>query len=168
MEFQEQSDLISVIVPVLDEVQSLERLADEVFEVAATHRLPLEVVFVDDGSRDGSWEVIQRLANSDARLRGIRFRRNFGKAAALAAGFESALGSIVLQMDADLQDDPREIPAFLAKLREGFDVVNGWKRRRQDPKQKIWSSRVFNWMVSHLTGLKLHDHNCGIKCFRRG
>jgi glycosyltransferase involved in cell wall biosynthesis len=167
MEFQEQADLISVIVPVLDEVQSLERLAREVCEVAATHRLSLEVVFVDDGSRDGSWEVIQRLANSDARFRGIRFRRNFGKAAALAAGFETAVGSIVLQMDADLQDDPKEIPAFLAKLRGGFDVVNGWKRHRQDPQQKIWSSRVFNWMVSHLTGLKLHDHNCGIKCFRR-
>jgi glycosyltransferase involved in cell wall biosynthesis len=160
-------DVISVIVPVLDEVESLERLAEELSEVAEKHHLDMEVVFVDDGSHDGSWEVIQRLARTDPRLHGIRFRRNFGKAAALAAGFEAATGSFVLQMDADLQDDPAEIPAFLAKLREGFDVVNGWKRRRQDPWQKVWSSRVFNWMVSHLTGLKLHDHNCGIKCFRK-
>jgi glycosyltransferase involved in cell wall biosynthesis len=160
-------DVISIVVPVLDEVESLERLAQELCEIADNRDFGFEVLFVDDGSRDGSWEIIRRLATTDGRLRGIRFRRNFGKAAALAAGFEAAAGSIVLQMDADLQDDPAEIPAFLAKLRQGFDVVNGWKRRRQDPWQKVWSSRVFNWMVSHLTGLRLHDHNCGIKCFRK-
>jgi len=161
------SDVISVIVPVFDEVESLETLAQELREVAEKHHLNLEVLFVDDGSRDGSWEVIKHLTRTDGRLQGIRFRRNFGKAAALAAGFEAASGSIVLQMDADLQDDPAEVPSFLAKLREGFDVVNGWKRHRQDPWQKVWSSRVFNRMVSYLTGVNLHDHNCGIKCFRK-
>jgi glycosyltransferase involved in cell wall biosynthesis len=168
MEPKENStDVISVIIPVLDEVESLERLAQELRAVAKKHQLDIEVLFVDDGSGDGSWEMIQGLAAGDRRLRGVRFRRNFGKAAALAAGFEAAAGSTVLQMDADLQDDPTEIPAFLAKLREGFDVVNGWKRRRQDPWQKVWSSRVFNWTVSKLSGLRLHDHNCGIKCFRK-
>jgi glycosyltransferase involved in cell wall biosynthesis len=168
MEPRENStDVISVIIPVLDEVESLERLAQELRAVAEKHRLDIEVLFVDDGSRDGSWEIIQGLAATDRRLRGIRFRRNFGKAAALAAGFEAAAGSTVLQMDADLQDDPIEIPALLVKLREGFDVVNGWKRRRHDPWQKVWSSRVFNWTVSKLSGLRLHDHNCGIKCFRK-
>jgi glycosyltransferase involved in cell wall biosynthesis len=164
---QSSPELISIIIPVFDEAESLQQLAKELSVVAEVQQLAIEVIFVDDGSRDGSWEEIQRLAATDSRMRGIRFRRNFGKAAALAAGFEAAEGDIVLQMDADLQDDPAEIPAFLAKLKTGFDVVNGWKLNRQDRWQKVWSSRAFNWMVSHLTGLDLHDHNCGIKCFRK-
>lgn len=163
---QSSANLISVIVPVFDEAESLRQLADELRTVAETHQWPIEMIFVDDGSRDNSWEKILRLTAGDTRINGIRFRRNFGKAAALAAGFEAASGEIVFQMDADLQDDPAEIPAFLKKLAAGFDVVNGWKRKRYDRWQKVWSSRVFNWMVSYLTGLKLHDHNCGIKCFR--
>jgi glycosyltransferase involved in cell wall biosynthesis len=161
-----KSEVISVVLPVLDESESLEEVGKALLEVAATHGLHLEVIFVDDGSRDGSWDKIHRLATADPRIRGIRFRRNFGKAAALAAGFDAALGQVVLQMDADLQDDPSEIPKFLAKLEEGFDVVNGWKRARKDPWHKVWPSRVFNWLVSRLTGLKLGDHNCGLKCFR--
>ncbi len=162
----DKSELISIVVPVLDESESLEELGQTLLNVAATHGLNFEVIFVDDGSRDGSWDKIRRLATSDPRIRGIRFRRNFGKAAALAAGFDAALGKVVLQMDADLQDDAAEIPKFLAKLGDGFDVVNGWKRVRKDPWHRIWSSRVFNWLVSRVTGLKLHDHNCGFKCFR--
>jgi glycosyltransferase involved in cell wall biosynthesis len=162
----DKSELISIVLPVLNESESLEELGKALLTVAATHGLDLEVIFVDDGSRDGSWDKIRRLAASDPRIRGIRFRRNFGKAAALAAGFDAALGQVVLQMDADLQDDPSEIPRFLAKLEEGFDVVNGWKQRRRDPWHKVWTSHVFNWLVSHLTGLKLRDHNCGLKCFR--
>ena len=161
-----KSELITIVIPLLDESESLEELGNALLAVAARHGLCLEVIFVDDGSQDGSWETIRRLAAADPRVRGIRFRRNFGKAAALAAGFEAARGSVVLQMDADLQDDPAEIPNFLAKLEEGFDVVNGWKRVRKDPWHKVWPSRVFNWLVSRLTGLKLHDHNCGLKCFR--
>ena len=134
--------------------------------MAAAHQFGVEVIFVDDGSRDGSWGNICRLASADRGIRGIRFRRNFGKAAALAAGFEAAKGQVVFQMDGDLQDDPADIPNFLAKLETGFAVVNGWKRKRQDPWHKVWPSRAFNWMVSHLTGLRLHDHNCGFKCFR--
>jgi glycosyltransferase involved in cell wall biosynthesis len=100
-------------------------------------------------------------------VRGIRFRRNFGKAAALTAGLKDATGELIMTMDADLQDDPAEIPNFIAKLSEGFDVVNGWKQRRLDPWHKVYPSKVFNWLVSRMTGLKLHDHNCGVKLFRR-
>jgi glycosyltransferase involved in cell wall biosynthesis len=163
-----KSELISIVLPVLNESESLEELGKALLTVAATHGLHLEVIFVDDGSGDDSWDKIRRLATSDPRIRGIRFRRNFGKAAALAAGFDAAQGQVVLQMDADLQDDPSEIPKFLAKLEEGFDVVNGWKRVRKDPWHKVWPSRVFNWLVSRLTGLKLRDHNCGFKCSRAG
>ena len=125
-----------------------------------------KILFVDDGSRDGSWNEIRRLATIDKKVRGLRFRRNFGKAAALTAGMKSARGELVLMMDADLQDDPAEIPQFIAKLDEGFDVVNGWKVRRLDPWHKVYPSRVFNWLLSRLTGVNLHDHNCGLKLFR--
>ena len=161
-----QEQLISVVIPVLDEAESLPQLAEELQAVAAANHLNIEVIFVDDGSRDGSWDTIRRLADADRRMRAIRFRRNFGKAAALAAGFDAAAGQIVLQMDADLQDDPAEIPNFLAKLATGFDVVNGWKKKRHDPWHKVWPSRIFNRMVSRMTGLRLRDHNCGFKCFR--
>ena len=161
-----KSELISVVIPVLNESTSLEELGRSLLAVGERHGLQLEVIFVDDGSSDDSWDKIRALAACDPRVRGIRFRRNFGKAAALGAGFHAALGQTVLQMDADLQDDAAELPEFLAKLGEGFDVVNGWKRVRRDPWHKVWPSRVFNWLVSGLTGLKLRDHNCGFKCFR--
>jgi glycosyltransferase involved in cell wall biosynthesis len=160
------SELISIVVPVLNESESLEELGKALLAVADSERFNVEIIFVDDGSADGSWHKIRTLASADARIHGIRFRRNFGKAAALAAGFDAALGQIVLQLDGDLQDDPTEIPRFLAKLAEGFDVVNGWKRVRKDPWHKVWPSRVFNWLVSGMTGLKLRDHNCGFKGFR--
>jgi glycosyltransferase involved in cell wall biosynthesis len=158
--------MISVVVPLFNERESLEELHAEFVEVASKAALDLEVLFVDDGSIDGSWEIIRALATRDARAHGIRFRRNFGKAAALSAGFRSASGGVVLTMDADLQDDPREIPRFVAKLREGWDVVSGWKRVRHDPWHKVIPSRFFNFAVSWLTGVKLHDHNCGMKCYR--
>jgi glycosyltransferase involved in cell wall biosynthesis len=163
---QAPDKLISIVIPVYDEVESLGYLADELRAVAEARKLNIEVFFVDDGSRDGSWSVIQRLAAQDTRMHGIRFRRNFGKAAALAAGFDAAGGQIVIQMDADLQDDPAEFANLLERLDAGVDVVNGWKLQRHDPWHKVWPSRVFNWMVSGLTGLRLHDHNCGLKCFR--
>ncbi len=159
--------MLSVVIPVLNEENSLERLHGELGEVAEAHGYALDVIFVDDGSTDGSWAVIERLAGSDPRVRGIRFRRNFGKAAALSAGFAEARGDLVMTLDADLQDDPHEIPNFLAEMHKGFDVVSGWKKVRHDPWHKVWPSRVFNWMVSRLTGVKLHDHNCGMKCYRR-
>jgi glycosyltransferase involved in cell wall biosynthesis len=158
--------MISVVIPVYNEKDSLGPLYGEIAEVARQANLDLEVLFVDDGSRDGSWGVIADLARRDPRVHGLRFRRNFGKAAALSAGFRAAGGDLVLTMDADLQDDPREIPRFRATLAEGLDVVSGWKRVRLDPWHKVWPSRVFNFLVSALTGVRLHDHNCGMKCYR--
>ena len=158
--------MLSIVIPVLNEVDSLPELHRQIATVADELRLDLEVIFVDDGSRDGSWRAIEQLAHADQRVSGIRFRRNFGKAAALTAGLGAARGDLMLMMDADLQDDPAEIPRLLAKLDEGFDVVNGWKQRRLDPWHKVYPSKVFNWMIGRMTGLKLHDHNCGLKLFR--
>ena len=158
--------MLSIIVPAFNEQDSLEILHRQIVEVGGALGEPIEIIFVDDGSTDGSWNTIRDLAGRDPRVSGIRFRRNFGKAAALTAGLRVAKGDLILTIDADLQDDPAEIPRMLAKLREGFDVVNGWKRRRLDPWHKVYPSRVFNATVSAITGLKLHDHNCGLKLFR--
>jgi glycosyltransferase involved in cell wall biosynthesis len=158
--------MISIVIPVYNENDSLALLYGEIAQVAEKASLDVEVVFVDDGSRDGSWEVIAELARRHPRVRGIRFRRNFGKAAALSAGFATVRGEIVMTLDADLQDDPAEIPQFLAALADGKDVVSGWKKKRHDPWHKVLPSRVFNAMVSRLTGVHLHDHNCGMKCYR--
>jgi dolichol-phosphate mannosyltransferase len=158
--------LVSLVIPVFNEAESLDPLYAEIAEVAAASRLNLEIVFVDDGSTDTSWATITRLAAADGRVRGIRFRRNFGKAAALAAGFKAAHGKSVLTLDADLQDDPHEIPRFLAALDEGREVVSGWKKVRHDPWHKVWPSRVFNRLVGAMTGVRLHDHNCGMKAYR--
>ena len=159
--------MLSVVVPVFNESASLEPLYGELSRVAAEHDYQLDLVFVDDGSTDDSWSKIERLTTRDARVRGIRFRRNFGKAAALSAGFKAARGELVLTLDADLQDDPCEIPRFLEAMDRDLDVVSGWKRVRHDPWHKVWPSRVFNAMVGYLTGVRLHDHNCGFKCYRR-
>ncbi len=160
--------MISVVIPLYNEADSLETLHAELSGVFTGLGLgPVEFVFVDDGSRDDSWGVVRRLAGRDPSVRAIRFRRNFGKAAALTAGFQAVRGEVVFTLDGDLQDDPAEIPRFLAKLAEGLDVVSGWKRRRHDPWHKVYPSRVFNGMVSGLTGCRLHDHNCGFKVYRR-
>jgi len=158
---------LSIVVPVYNEKESLVQLHQEIDEVSKANDYDVEIIFVDDGSKDRSWEVVEQLAAQDSRVRGIRFRRNFGKAAALNAGFETAKGDIVLTMDADLQDDPNEIPEFLALMETGLDVVSGWKQVRHDPWHKVIPSRFFNGMVSYMTGVKLHDHNCGMKCYRR-
>lgn len=159
--------MLSIIIPVLNEAESLPQLQAEIDAVCRDRQLDVEILFVDDGSTDATWRVIGELRGRDPRVSGIRFRRNFGKAAALSAGMQAAKGEILFMMDADLQDDPAEIPRFLEQIAAGFDVVNGWKRRRHDPWHKVFPSRVFNKLVSRMTGLKLHDHNCGLKCFRR-
>jgi glycosyltransferase involved in cell wall biosynthesis len=159
--------MLSIVIPVKDEHESLADLHRELCEVARTNGYDLDILFVDDGSTDGSWKVIQALAAEDPHVRGIRFRRNFGKAAALSAGFEAAQGELVMTLDADLQDDPREVPRFLAAIASQLDVVSGWKEVRNDPWNKVFASRVFNGLVSWLTGVRLHDHNCGMKCYRR-
>jgi glycosyltransferase involved in cell wall biosynthesis len=159
--------MLSIVIPVRDERESLETLFREICDVADANEYELDVVFVDDGSSDGSWQAIRDIAGRDPRVQGVRFRRNFGKAAALSAGFETARGDVVMTLDADLQDDPREIPRFLAALSEGLDVVSGWKKVRNDPWHKVLPSRAFNRIASWLTGVGLHDHNCGMKCYRR-
>ena len=159
--------MLSIVVPVFDERESLERLYGELDEVAQSNGYDIEIIFIDDGSKDGSWGEIRRLAAADPRVRGIRFRRNFGKAAALSAGFRAARGELVMTLDADLQDDPHEIPRFLAAMSEELDVVSGWKQVRHDPWHKVYPSRIFNGLVSWMTGVRLHDHNCGMKCYRR-
>jgi glycosyltransferase involved in cell wall biosynthesis len=159
--------MLSIVIPVFNECESLPALHRELCDVAAAQGYDLDVVLVDDGSSDGSWKIIRELAEGDPRVSGLRFRRNFGKAAALSAGFAQARGELVMTLDADLQDDPGEIPKFLAEMQKDLDVVSGWKKVRHDPLEKVLPSRVFNWFVSRVTGVKLHDHNCGMKCYRR-
>ncbi|MGE5335790.1 MAG: glycosyltransferase family 2 protein [Nitrososphaerota archaeon] len=158
---------ISVVVPVYNEEQSLRPLYDAL--TAALERLgqSYEIVFVDDGSRDGSFETLQALHAQDQHIRVIRFRRNFGKTPALVAGFSHVRGEVVFTMDADLQDDPEEMAKFLEKLDEGYDLVSGWKYPRHDPFTKTVPSFFFNRMVSATTGVRLHDINCGFKAYRR-
>jgi dolichol-phosphate mannosyltransferase len=158
--------MISLVIPVYNEKDSLPVLQNEIAEVARRAALEMEVLYVDDGSNDGSWGEIATLAKQCRWVHGIRLRRNFGKSAALSAGFHAAHGDIIFTLDADLQDDPAEIPQFLTALNEGHDVVSGWKRVRHDPWHKVWPSRVFNWLVRLVTGVKLHDNNCGMKCYR--
>ena len=158
---------LSIIVPAFNESESLVQLSREIISACESAGISFEVIFVDDGSTDSSWVVIHECSLLDGRISGIRFRRNFGKAAALTAGMNASVGELVMMMDADLQDDPAEIPKFIEKLEAGFDVVNGWKQRRLDPWHKVYPSKVFNWMIGKLTGLWLHDHNCGLKLFRR-
>ncbi len=159
-------NLISLVIPACNERESLSILFAEIDRAVTALGKACEVIFVDDGSTDGTWDVIRDLAAKDARVRGIRFRRNFGKAAALEAGFRDAKGYVVFTLDADLQDDPAEIPRFLEALQGGFDVVTGWKKVRHDPWHKVFPSRVFNALVSGVTGVKLHDHNCGFKAYK--
>ena len=162
-----EKSMISIVIPAFNEAGSLEQLHQELDELAREQRYELQMILVDDGSTDGTWPLIQQLAKADPRVLGIRFRRNFGKAAALSAGFDAAEGEIVVTMDADLQDLPSEVPKLVAQLDQGLDVVSGWKQDRQDPWHKVWPSKVFNFLVSWMTGVQLHDHNCGLKCFRR-
>jgi glycosyltransferase involved in cell wall biosynthesis len=158
--------MISIVIPVWNERESLPLLHEEIVQITTQATLDYEVLFIDDGSTDGSWETIAHLAKMNPHVHGVRFRRNFGKAAALAAGFRTARGDTILTLDADLQDDPAEMPRLLAELHRGFDVVSGWKKVRVDPWHKVWPSRVFNFLVSWLTSVKLHDHNSGMKCYR--
>lgn len=161
------STAVSIVIPVFNEADSLRELYAQMIAVADRQPLTIEVIFVDDGSRDGSWEVIRQLSQADHRVSGLRFRRNFGKAAALTAGLRAARHPLLVMMDADLQDDPAELPRLLATLDDGYDVVNGWKQKRLDPWHKVYPSKIFNGLVGWLTGLSLHDHNCGLKLFRR-
>jgi glycosyltransferase involved in cell wall biosynthesis len=158
--------VISVVVPLLNEEHSLEELYRQIAAALGPCGEPWEVVFVDDGSTDGSMAVLDRLHAETTNVVVVHLRRNFGKAAALQAGFLEARGDVVVTMDADLQDDPAEIPRLLAKLEEGFDLVSGWKAHRNDPLARRLFSRIFNWTTALVSGVRLHDVNCGLKAYR--
>ena len=159
--------MLSVVVPVFNEERSVELLFDEVRAALEPLEHEWEVVFVDDGSTDGSFAALTRLhAREPARVRVVRLRRNFGKSAALAAGFRQARGELIATLDADGQDDPAEIPRLLAKLEEGFDLVSGWKTRRRDRWTRRFLSHVFNLVTGRISGVRLHDMNCGLKAYR--
>ncbi|MFT3774488.1 MAG: glycosyltransferase family 2 protein [Minicystis sp.] len=157
---------VSIIIPGLNEGASLAELATRIRQSLEGQRR-FEIIFVDDGSTDNSWEVITDLSREDPRVKGVRLRKNFGKAMALSAGFQRARGEIIITLDADLQDDPADLPSFIAKIEEGMDVVVGWKVQRLDPSNRLVLSRIFNATVRKATGVKLHDMNCGFKAYRR-
>ncbi len=158
---------VSVVVPVYDEADSLTELAGEIRSACEDAGYRFEVWFVDDGSQDASWQVIETLHKKDARMAGLRLRRNYGKSAALALGFKEARGNYVVTMDADLQDVPAEIPGLIARIEEGFDLVSGWKKTRRDPLSKRLPSKFFNQVTRIISGVRLHDFNCGLKAYRR-
>ena len=158
--------VISVVVPVHDEERSVALLYDELRSALEPLDTPWEAIFVDDGSTDGTFSALTRLHAAEQNVRVVRLRRNFGKAAALVAGFDQARGETVVTIDGDLQDDPAEIPRLLAKLDEGFDLVSGWKTHRRDPLSRRILSRIFNRVTSAFSGVRLHDMNCGLKAYR--
>lgn len=159
--------MLSIVVPVLDERENVDPLAWEVLERLSELQIEGEIIFVDDGSTDGTGKVIDALAEAEPRVRAVHLRRNFGKAAALTAGFRYAEGRLVLTLDGDGQDDPSEIPRLLEKLNEGYDLVSGWKENRKDPWHRRLISQAYNWVTSVLGGVRLRDHNSGLKLYRR-
>ena len=162
-----ESLAISVVIPLLNEEESLPELAALLeTELNVVSPNSWEVLFVDDGSDDNSFEIIKQIRAKNNKFKCIRFRRNYGKSAALSVGFKQARGKIVITMDADLQDDPREIPHLISKIKEGFDLVSGWKKKRHDPIGKTLPSKLFNRVTSITSGIKLHDFNCGLKAYR--
>jgi glycosyltransferase involved in cell wall biosynthesis len=158
---------LSVIVPLFNEAGSLVELHRQLSAALCSLEKPIEILFIDDGSTDGSFDVLKSIRATDANVRAVQFRRNYGKSAALAVGFKQARGRIIVTIDADLQDDPTEIPNLLHKLDEGYDLISGWKKQRQDSFIKRVSSKFFNRITCLLTGLRIHDINCGLKAYRR-
>ena len=164
---KEEMDL-TIVVPLFNEEESLPELADWISRVCKEAHLSYEVIFVDDGSSDNSWKVVEKLTKVNSSLKGIKFRRNYGKSAALNKGFEAASGDVVITMDADLQDSPDEIPELYKMIHDqGFDLVSGWKKKRHDPFGKTFPSKFFNWTTRRISKIKLHDFNCGLKAYRK-
>lgn len=160
---------LSIVIPLYNEEESLPELCAWIRKVVEEQNYTYEIILVDDGSNDKSWEVIKKLGSENKAIKAIRFRRNYGKSAALNVGFEASGGDVVITMDADLQDSPDEIPGLYRMIKEdGYDLVSGWKKVRHDPSlSKNIPSKLYNWMTSKMSGVKLHDHNCGIKAYRR-
>jgi glycosyltransferase involved in cell wall biosynthesis len=160
------SPTLSIVIPAYNEVESLPELMREIREVCEREKIDFEAIVIDDGSKDGTFECVRKLSEQDGRIRGVQFRRNSGKAAALSEGFARARGKYVITMDADLQDNPNEIPGLIKMLEDGADLVSGWKKKRHDPLGKTLPSKVFNGITSRVSGVKLHDFNCGLKAYR--
>jgi len=160
---------ISVVIPLLNEQESLSELHDWIAGVMQSNRLSYEIIFIDDGSTDNSWKTIEQLAQKDTNVKGIRFLKNFGKSQALHAGFEKAKGNVIITMDADLQDNPDEIPELYNMIvKDGFELVSGWKKKRFDALlSKNMPSKLFNWAARKTSGVKLHDFNCGLKAYHK-
>ena len=158
---------ISIVVPLLNEEQSLGELTGQIQEALSKSNYSFEILLIDDGSTDRSWEIVEQLSRNHDEILGIRLRRNYGKSDALQTGFERSAGRFVVTMDADLQDDPNEIPSMVEKLEAGADLVSGWKKKRHDPISKKIPSRFFNAVTRWVTGIKLHDFNCGLKAYRK-
>lgn len=158
---------ISVVIPLLNEEESLPELCEWISRVMVSNDFTYEIILIDDGSRDNSWKVIRQLAESNKYVKGIRFRRNYGKSAALNSGFGFTSGEVVITMDADLQDSPDEIPELYKMIKDGDDLVSGWKKKRHDPLSKTLPTRLFNWTTRRMSGIhNLHDFNCGLKAYR--
>jgi glycosyltransferase involved in cell wall biosynthesis len=159
---------VSIVIPLFNEVESLPELYSWIVKVVNEHKLSYEIVFVDDGSKDGSWAEVERLKSIDSNVHGIKFQRNYGKSAALQKGFEMVQGDVVITMDADLQDSPDEIPELYKMVVENdYDVVSGWKQKRFDPITKTLPTKLYNWAARRITGIKLNDFNCGLKAYKK-
>lgn len=157
---------ISIVVPVYNEAENIESLHQRLRDALDQLKLPYEVIYVDDGSRDTSFKLLKQVAGDDQRIKLIRFRRNFGQTAAMSAGMSHASGDVVIPMDADLQNDPADIPRLLEKINEGYDVVSGWRQKRQDNPWRTFPSRIANGLISRVTGVHLHDYGCSLKAYR--
>ncbi|MEP1093608.1 MAG: glycosyltransferase family 2 protein [Cyclobacteriaceae bacterium] len=159
---------LSIVIPVYNEEESIPELLEWILRVIGQHKIETEVILIDDGSSDNSWDVIQDQATKNSCVVGIKFVRNNGKSAAIQTGFDRSDGEVVITMDADMQDSPDEIPELIRMVEEeGFDIVSGWKKKRHDPVSKTVPSLFFNWVTSKVSGIKLHDFNCGLKAYRR-
>jgi glycosyltransferase involved in cell wall biosynthesis len=158
---------ISIVVPLYNEEDSLKELNTQLRSVLGRMNIRYEILYIDDGSTDRSFQVLRDLKRNDRHIKVVRFRRNFGKSAALAVGFDKAQGNIVITMDADLQDDPQEIPSMKRRIDEGYDLISGWKKVRHDPITKTIPSKFFNGVTAMMTGVKIHDMNCGLKAYRK-
>ena len=159
---------ISVIVPLYCEEESLPELSEWINRVMNGNNFSYEIIFIDDGSTDSSWEIIENLSSKNQNIKGIKFRRNYGKSAALNCGFQAALGDVVITMDADLQDSPDEIPELYKMIKEqGYHLVSGWKKKRYDPITKTFPTKIFNWAARRMSKIKLHDFNCGLKAYKK-
>jgi glycosyltransferase involved in cell wall biosynthesis len=159
---------ISIVIPLFNEDESIGELTELIDTVMHKNNFLYEIIFVDDGSKDRSWEIIENLSSVKPEIKGIKFRRNYGKSAALNTGFEAASGDVIITMDADLQDNPEEIPDLYKLIKtDGFDLISGWKKKRYDPVSKTIPTKIFNWATRKMSGIDLHDFNCGLKAYKK-